>query len=112
VSGSKPSVIETPRTIVHRNNNGPNAAFFIEDEPSDGVEPRHAGFGKSIVLDWQVRRYSGAPCALHSVINADVDLAHSLDRAPDADKTGLHHEAVASAIDFGLTVFFLDFDET
>ena len=49
---------------------------------------------------------------MNSVINADVDLAHGLDRAPDADKAGFHHETVAGAVSLGPTALLFDFDET
>lgn len=39
------------RTSVSSNNNGPRAAFSVEDEPPDGVESHQAELGKSIVLE-------------------------------------------------------------
>ena len=50
-----------------------------------------------------VRADTGADRAPRSVVDADVDLAHSLDRSPDADEAGLHRETVAGAVGLRLT---------
>jgi hypothetical protein len=52
---------------------------------------------------------SGLLC---SVISADINLSHGLDRAPDADKARFHHEAVAAAVSLRLTILFINFDDT
>src|SRR6185369_13979249 len=94
----------------HPSHSGSNAAFFVENEPLAGVESGQARSGQSIVLARPP--YLETRRALRSVIGADVDLSHGLDRAPDADKARLHHKAVTGAVRLRRTAVFLNFDDT
>src|SRR5690242_14466197 len=84
---------------------GLQAAFFIENKWPDGVESGQTRPRKSIVL---ATEYWRPPSAQRSVIMTDVDLSHGLNRAPDADKAGLHDKAVAGAVGLRLTPLFLN----
>jgi hypothetical protein len=74
---------------------------------SGRVESTQTQSQRSIIL----RAVSDAALSIVSVVMADVDLSHGLDRAPDPDEAGFHHKAVAGAVPPDLATFFLDFDE-